>query len=82
MPVHLAHGIVVQFLDPNDAAVSKYARNEPRDREWIRAGLSAGLLNEQIIASRFGQTTFVSDDELKTARAALEEDIRKLKRPK
>ncbi|MBM3391107.1 MAG: hypothetical protein FJY34_03920 [Betaproteobacteria bacterium] len=34
----LAGGIVAGFLDPNDAAVSKYARGEPRDREWIRAG--------------------------------------------
>ena len=29
------------FLEPNDAAVSKYARMEPRDREWIRPGLQA-----------------------------------------
>lgn len=80
--VPLERGIVVQFLDPNDAAVSKYARNEPRDREWLRAGLSAGLLNAQIIKSRFAQTNFVSDDERKGAYAALEEDSAKLQRKK
>ena len=41
----MKHGIVAYFLDPDDAAVSKYARCEPRDREWIRAGLLAGLLS-------------------------------------
>src|SRR5258708_2438859 len=51
--VALANGIVVFFLDLNDAAVSKYARSEPRDREWIQAGLEAGLLSIPIIESRF-----------------------------
>jgi hypothetical protein len=80
LSVNLDRDIVVQFLDPNDAAVSKYARNEPRDREWIRAGLSAGLLNIQIIASRFQQTDFESEAERAGAHAALEQDRRKTKR--
>lgn len=80
--VKLAREIVVRFLDPNDAAVSKYARNEPRDREWIRAGLSAGLLNSEIIASRFRQTDFASDDERRSAYAALAEDTTSLKQRK
>jgi hypothetical protein len=32
-------GLRLWFLDPNDAAVSKYARGEPRDQRWIRSGL-------------------------------------------
>ena len=36
------NGVTGWFLDPNDAAISKYVRAEPRDREWIRAGLDAG----------------------------------------
>jgi hypothetical protein len=80
VPVKLDRGIVVQFLDPNDAAVSKYVRNEPRDREWIRAGLSAGLLNAPIIASRFARTDFDSEEERTSAYAALEEDRVKVKR--
>ena len=70
----LPNGIVVFFLDPNDAAVSKYARGEPRDREWIRAGLEAGVLNAGVIASRFRETTFIDDDERDRALAALAQD--------
>lgn len=72
--VPLASGIVVFFLDPNDAAVSKYARGERRDREWIRAGLAAGLLSAPIIESRFRQTTFFDEDERDRAWKALAED--------
>jgi Nucleotidyltransferase of unknown function (DUF6036) len=72
--VPLEDGIVVYFLDPNDAAVSKYARNEPRDREWIRAGLGAALMSAPIIESRFRQTEFMDDDERLRARIAFEED--------
>jgi hypothetical protein len=38
--VSFPSGVIVHFLDPNDAAVSKYACGEPRDREWLQAGLS------------------------------------------
>lgn len=72
--VPLDEGIVVFFLDPNDAAVSKYARGEPRDREWIRAGLEAGVLSAGVIASRFRETAFLDDDEKARALAALAED--------
>jgi hypothetical protein len=34
----LPSGVKVKYLEPNDCAVSKYARSEPKDREWIRAG--------------------------------------------
>ena len=72
--VPLRDGIVIFFLDPNDAAVSKYARCEPRDREWIRAGLEAGLISAPIVASRFQQTVFLSSEEQKRAINALAED--------
>ena len=45
-------GIVALCLEPHDAAVSKYARGEDRDREWIRAGLDAGILDIGIIEAR------------------------------
>src|SRR5574340_436940 len=45
IPVLLQEALVLFFLDPNDAAVSKYARCDARDREWIRAGLKAGILS-------------------------------------
>src|SRR5665213_866897 len=72
--VPLDDGLVAYFLDPNDAAVSKYARGEPRDREWIRAGLKAGLINAAIISSRFRETTFMDDEERQRASQALAED--------
>jgi hypothetical protein len=72
--VPLQQAIVVSFLDPNDAAVSKYARSEPRDREWIQAGLQAGLLSAPIIESRFRQTDFFDAVERDKAVHALGED--------
>jgi hypothetical protein len=74
IPVELEDRIVVHFLDPNDAAVSKYARCDLRDREWIRAGLEAGLLSAPIIESRFRQTPFLDDAERARAQKALAED--------
>jgi hypothetical protein len=72
--IQLERRIVVFFLEPNDAAVSKYARCEPRDREWIRAGLEAGLLSAPIIESRFRQTAFFTPEESRRAFDALAED--------
>jgi hypothetical protein len=67
------------FLEVNDAAVSKYARMEPRDREWIRPGLRAGVLSLAILDARFAETTFLDADEAARARRALEEDRRWLR---
>ena len=72
--IELEPGLAVWFLEPNDAAVSKYARLEPRDREWIRAGLSGGILSLAILEARFEHTTFLDADESTRARAALDED--------
>lgn len=74
IPVDLTEGIRAWFLDPNDAAVSKYARGDPRDREWLRAGLSAGLLSITAIQSRFSQTVFLDTSEAWRARKMLAED--------
>lgn len=68
--------LVVWFLEPNDAAVSKYARLEPRDREWIRPGLRAAVLSLPILERRFAETVFLDAAEAARARAALEEDRR------
>lgn len=74
LEVPLSNGITAFFLDPDDAAVSKYARGEPRDREWIRAGLAAGLLSAPIIESRFRDTLFLDDEESAKARHLFAED--------
>jgi hypothetical protein len=72
--IELEPGLAAWFLEPNDAAVSKYARMEPRDREWIRAGLKAGILSLPIIETRFRRTAFLDAQESARARKALEED--------
>jgi hypothetical protein len=85
IPVALKEDILVFFLDLNDAAVSKYARCDVRDREWIRAGLGAGLVSAPIIESRFRQTPFLDDAERERAYKALAEDraaSRRSSRPK
>ena len=70
----LEPGLTAWFLEPNDAAVSKYARMEPRDREWIRAGLKAGILSLPILKKRFAQTAFFDATENARARKAFDED--------
>jgi hypothetical protein len=78
--VSLRDELVVFFLEPNDAAVSKYARCQPRDREWTLAGLQAGLLSAGVIESRFRQTDFFDRAERDGAFRALREDAAKLGR--
>lgn len=72
--IQLEPELVAWFLEPNDAAVSKYARMEPRDREWIRPGLRAGILSWPIIEARFAETVFLDGEESARARKALKED--------
>jgi hypothetical protein len=80
--IQLEPELVAWFLEPNDAAVSKYARMEPRDREWIRPGLRAGILSWPIIEGLFAQTVFLDDGESRRARKALDEDRRWLSKPR
>jgi hypothetical protein len=86
--VNVEDDLVIWFLDPNDAAISKYARGEPRDREWIRAGLAAGILAPAIIESRLKKTDFLDVDEQERANRAFAEDrarsnpVAKLPRPR
>ena len=72
--VPLGQGLTVLFLDPNDAAVSKYARGEPRDREWLQAGLAAGVLSAPVIESRLRDTVFLDAEERGRAHDAFAED--------
>lgn len=72
--VKFTDGLIVYFLDPNDAAVSKYARCEPRDREWLQAGLAAGILSAAVIEYRMRETVFSDEGERERAIAAFEED--------
>jgi hypothetical protein len=71
--VDFENGVTAWFLDPNDAAVSKYARGEARDREWIRAGLGAGILSLPTIEYRFREAV-METEERRRAMTAFEED--------
>ena len=72
--IGLDASLAAWFLEPNDAAVSKYARMEPRDRAWIRAGLEGGVLSLPTIDARFRATTFLDEVESGRAHKALDED--------
>ena len=69
------------FLEPNDAAVSKYARAEPRDIRWIRAGLRADVVSSAMVHRRMRETTFLDTDEQQRARSLAQADRDWLERP-
>ncbi len=56
-------GIRAHFLEPNDAAVAKLARCEARDKRWVREGLLAGILDENIIETRMRTAPFLDQAE-------------------
>ncbi|HSI51326.1 MAG TPA: DUF6036 family nucleotidyltransferase [Ideonella sp.] len=67
-------GLRLWFLDPNDAAVSKYARSEPRDLRWIRAGVAAGLISLSTVRSRLRSTHFLDAEEEGRSRVQIDAD--------
>ena len=73
IPLDFGQGVIGYFLEPHDAAISKYARGEPRDRRWIRAGLRSRLLNIDRLARRMFDTV-METDERSRSRQALAED--------
>lgn len=66
-------GVSGWFLEPNDAAISKYVRGAPRDREWIRAGLDAGILSLAVIEYRLRETV-METEERQRVKQSLSED--------
>lgn len=72
--VQYQDGIVGLYLDPDDAAVSKYARLEERDERWIRGGLKAGILDPKTIEKRMSTAPFLDAAEEARAHAALAAD--------
>ena len=80
IPISFPDGVVAYFLDPNDAAVAKYARNESRDRRWIRAGISAKIISIATIEQRMPTARFLDQAEHEKAKFALQEDIARVGR--
>jgi hypothetical protein len=56
-------GLKACFIEPNDAAISKLARGEPRDVRWVRAGLQAGLISKPMLLLRLPGTDFLDAQE-------------------
>lgn len=73
-------GVNAWCLDPNDAALSKYARGEPRDRRWIRAGLRASVVSLPIVRSRLHSMDFFDQQEADKAHQLITEDAAWLQR--
>ncbi|HSX91593.1 MAG TPA: DUF6036 family nucleotidyltransferase [Hydrogenophaga sp.] len=67
-------GLRVWFLDPDDAAISKYARSQANDLRWIRAGLLSGHVSLPRVRSRLGSTLFLDDEEAARVREQIERD--------
>lgn len=67
-------GIIVKYADPNDVAISKYARGEAKDRRWARAGLAASILSLATIEYRARETLFLDQAEHERVKAAIAED--------
>jgi len=61
------------FLAPNDAAISKYVRNERRDRTWILAVLRGNILSLPTIEYRLRETLMETDEMLRTKQAIAED---------
>ncbi|MEQ1914358.1 MAG: hypothetical protein HOP24_01725 [Sideroxydans sp.] len=69
------NGVTAWFLDPNDAAISKYVRSEPRDRTWIRAGLLARFISLPTVEYRLRETIMESEESALTKKAIAEDTI-------
>lgn len=69
--------VTAHFLEPNDAAVSKLARAEPRDLRWVRAGVKAGLVSLPVLRLRMRSTDFLDAQEQAAALQALDRLVRR-----
>ena len=67
-------GVRIWFLDPDDAAVSKYARSAPNDLRWIRAGIVSGYVSLPKVNARIASTTFLDADEEAKVRKHVDAD--------
>ncbi|MEO5672046.1 MAG: DUF6036 family nucleotidyltransferase [Ramlibacter sp.] len=66
-------GVTAHFLEPNDAAISKLARSEPRDLRWVRAGVRAGIVSLPAVRLRLATTAFLDSREEEAARRSVDQ---------
>jgi hypothetical protein len=55
-------------LDPHDVCAAELARNEQKDRDYVRALVEAGLIHPTLLEERIAQIT---DERLSDAQKAL-----------
>jgi len=72
-------GLVVWFLHPDDAAVSKLARLDENDVRWVREGIAARLISPPMVKAHFRHTRFFDAAEENRAREGLEQISRSFK---
>lgn len=72
--IHDFGDVKALFLELNDAAISKYARGEIRDRIWIQEGLKMKLLSMPTIEYRLRQTAFLDELEETSVKQRIAED--------
>lgn len=65
-------GLIVWFLHPDDAAVSKLARSDENDLRWVREGVAARLISPPMVKAHFRSTRFLDKEEEDRARQGLE----------
>jgi hypothetical protein len=70
----LQGGVKASFLEANDAAISKYARGEERDRRWIREALRASILSLATHEYCCRETNFLVQPEHIRVKVAILED--------
>ena len=69
--VTLAHGVVANFIDPNDAAIAKLARSEENDIRWVASGVKAGIIHLDVVEARLKATHNLLKGELKKIRSSI-----------
>lgn len=57
--------------EPNDLAVSKLVSGRDKDREWLAAGLQAGVFDGEVIAARLDEVSNVAPEAVDLARQRL-----------
>jgi hypothetical protein len=65
----------VWFLDPDDAAVSKYARSQPNDLRWIHSGILSGHISLPKVKARIASTIFLDAEEEARVRTQVDADM-------
>ncbi len=67
----LPSGTQLKFIEPHDAAISKLARGDAKDLQWVSAGIDASILSVATLEYRFRETVFADDPERERVRALI-----------